>query len=153
MMPFFAKETTGARTNDTQTGLPIIIEKAIYESSSATLPLCNVLMGIEAGWEFPVGPGALGVQAYADISVWNNQKVIYPVWHVQNSALMVVEESSWNDVPKPLVNSANGIIQKRRLVDFGIRLYYSFYANSSPRRARPCPPWDTRLHHNRHGGR
>lgn len=147
MMPFFGTENTSAKS-EKKAGF---IAPNLNETSSANLPLCNLLMGIEAGWEFPLSAGALGLQAYADIGVWNNQKLTHPVWYESWDAMVVTTRVSLVDPAESTICSANGIVQKRRLVDFGIRLYYAFYAKSSPRRARPCPPWDTRLHHNRLG--
>ncbi len=150
MMPFFGTENTSATSNNDAA----YVAPNTNETSPAELPLCNLLMGIEAGWEFPVGSGALGLQAYADVGVWHDQKKYMPAidshsGYTPPEVLVTTTAMSLLEPPQSTVNSANGIVRKRRLVDFGIRLYYAFYDTNIVRRKRPCPPWDTRLHHNR----
>ena len=150
MMPFFGTENTSATSNNDAA----YVAPNTNETSPAALPLCNLLMGLEAGWEFPLSAGALGLQAYADIGVWNNQTKYIPQvepndWHPLPDALVTTTTGTFDPIPKSTIRSANGVVRERRLVDFGIRLYYSFYSSSFVRRKRPCPPWDTRLHHNR----
>lgn len=153
MMPFFGTENTSGKSNNRAA----YVEPNINETSSAALPLCNLLMGIEAGWEFPLSSGALGLQAYADVGVWHNQKKYIPSASPASvyspPDVLVVTTYDGSGIPRSTIQSANGIVKERRLVDFGIRLYYSFYSSSYVRRKRPCPPWDTRLHHNRTGSR
>lgn len=153
MMPFFGTENTSAKSNNRAA----YVEPNINETSSAALPLCNLLMGIEAGWEFPLSSGALGLQAYADVGVWHHQKKYMPAIDSHSGYtppdVLVVTAGDGSGIPRSTIQSANGIVKERRLVDFGIRLYYSFYSSSYVRRKRPCPPWDTRLHHNRTGSR
>lgn len=150
MMPFFGTENTSATSNNDAA----YVAPNTNETSPAALPLCNLLMGIEAGWEFPVGSGALGLQAYADVGVWHDQKKYISSaspasGYSPPEVLVTTTAMSLLEPPQSTVNSANGIVRERRLVDFGIRLYYSFYDTTFVRRKRPCPPWDTRLHHNR----
>lgn len=150
MMPFFGTENTSATSNNDAA----YVAPNTNETSPAELPLCNLLMGIEAGWEFPLSAGALGLQAYADVGVWHYQKKYMPAidshsGYTPPEVLVTTTAMSLLEPPQSTVNSANGIVRKRRLVDFGIRLYYSFYDTTFVRRKRPCPPWDTRLHHNR----
>ena len=152
MMPFFGTENTSAKSNNEAA----YVEPNLNETSSAALPLCNLLMGLEAGWEFPLSSGALGLQAYADVGVWHYQKKYIPAIDSHSGGytppdVLVVTASDGSGIPRSTIKSANGIVKERRLVDFGIRLYYSFYSSSNVRRKRPCPPWDTRLHHNRTG--
>lgn len=154
MMPFFGTENTSATSNNDAA----YVAPNTNETSPAALPLCNLLMGIEAGWEFPLSAGALGLQAYADIGVWNNQTKYIPqaepnVGYTPPEVLVTTTAMSLLEPPQSTVNSANGIVRERRIVDFGIRLYYSFGSYSFVGRKRPCPPWDTRLHHNRMGSR
>ena len=150
MMPFFGTENTSAKSNNDA----VYVEPYLNETSPAVLPLCNLLMGIEAGWEFPLSAGALGLQAYADVGVWHDQKKYMTAadshsGYTPPNVLVTTTAMSLLDPPQSTVNSANGIVQERRIVDFGIRLYYAFYDTNIVRRKRPCPPWDTRLHHNR----
>ena len=152
MMPFFGTENTSGKSNNSAA----YVEPNLNETSSAALPLCNLLMGLEAGWEFPLSSGALGLQAYADVGVWHYQKKYIPAIDSHSGGytppdVLVVTASDGSGIPRSTIKSANGIVKERRLVDFGIRLYYSFYSSSNVRRKRPCPPWDTRLHHNRTG--
>ena len=152
MMPFFGTENTSAKSNNDA----VYVEPYLNETSPAVLPLCNLLMGIEAGWEFPLSAGALGLQAYADIGVWNNQKYIphvEPHDGYQLPDALVITEDGTVGIPRSTIRSANGVFRERRIVDFGIRLYYSFGSYSFVGRKRPSPPWDTRLHHNRTGSR
>ena len=150
MMPFFGTENTSATSNNDAA----YVAPNTNETSPAALPLCNLLMGIEAGWEFPLSAGALGLQAYADVGVWHDQKKYISSaspasGYTPPNVLVTTTAMSLLEPPQSTVNSANGIVRERRLVDFGIRLYYSFYDTTFVRRKRPCPPWDTRLHHNR----
>lgn len=154
MMPFFGTENTSATSNNDAA----YVAPNTNETSPAELPLCNLLMGIEAGWEFPLSAGALGLQAYADVGVWNNQKKYMAAidshsGYTPPEVLVTTTAMSLLEPPQSTVNSANGIVRERRIVDFGIRLYYSFGSYSFVGRKRPSPPWDTRLHHNRMGSR
>ena len=149
MMPFFGTENTSATSNNDAA----YVEPYLNETSPAVLPLCNLLMGIEAGWEFPLSAGALGLQAYADVGVWHYQKKYMPAVDSHSGYTppdaLVTTTTGTIGIPTSTIRSANDIVKERRLVDFGIRLYYSFYDTTFVRRKRPCPPWDTRLHHNR----
>lgn len=149
MMPFFGTENTSAKSNNDA----VYVEQYLNETSPAELPLCNLLMGIEAGWEFPLSAGALGLQAYADVGVWHYQKKYMPAVDSHSGYTppdaLVTTTTGTIGIPTSTIRSANDIVKERRLVDFGIRLYYSFYDTTFVRRKRPCPPWDTRLHHNR----
>lgn len=149
MMPFFGTENTSAKSNNDA----VYVEPYLNETSPAVLPLCNLLMGIEAGWEFPLSAGALGLQAYADVGVWHYQKKYMPAVDSHSGYTppdaLVTTTTGTIGIPTSTIRSANDIVKERRLVDFGIRLYYSFYDTTFVRRKRPCPPWDTRLHHNR----
>ncbi len=154
MMPFFGTENTSAKSNNDA----VYVEPYLNETSPAELPLCNLLMGIEAGWEFPLSAGALGLQAYADVGVWHYQKKYMTAidshsGYTPPDALVITEYGTFDPIPRSTIRSANGVVRERRLVDFGIRLYYSFGSYSFVGRKRPSPPWDTRLHHNRMGSR
>ncbi len=149
MMPFFGTENTSAKSNK----YAVYVEPYLNETSPAELPLCNLLMGIEAGWEFPLSAGALGLQAYADVGVWHYQKKYMPAIDSHSGYTppdaLVTTTTGTVGIPTSTIRSANDIVKERRIVDFGIRLYYSFGSYSFVGRKRPCPPWDTRLHHNR----
>ena len=114
------------------------------------MPRYSLLIAAEIGYEWSLGDqSALGLQLYADVSVWDKPSAV----SYQPSVLIQVSPitDAANPVPMVTVGDANPLISSCRYLDFGIRIYYGFtishdtYRDAKTRHAR-----DTRLHHNRY---
>lgn len=115
-------------------------------ATTPSLPKYDVLMAMELGYEWSLtNKSSLGVQLYADVSVWGQQSTssssVAPLIQV-----MPITDASM-PVPAVNVNTPADEIAYRRYIDFGLRLYYAF---SSSRKSHRAHARDTRLHHNRH---
>lgn len=119
------------------------------DDAPTALPQYQVLLGVEAGWEFVLSreaKGWMGVQLYADLGVWDSGSEN----KYKQLPILVVSSIPGEGLDAPVkVNSPDGWIQSRRYLDFGVRVYYSFPvgANSHERRINTR---DTRGHRNRY---
>ena len=108
----------------------------------------SVLIAAELGYEwYFTAKSCLGIQAYADVSVWNNQS---PITNHQSPLIEVspITDAS-NPVPDVTVGSIEPLISSRRYLDFGLRVYFGFSIGSEkPRDMNPAR--DSKYHHNRY---
>ena len=105
----------------------------------------TLLLGLEAGYEFPVGNNALGIQAFADLGLWTSRSPI------TDNPSPLISVSPITDIGTPAevtVGSPDALVSSRRLVDFGLRVYYAFsFGRSQDKHGHAT---DTKLHHNRY---
>lgn len=114
------------------------------QSCASVLPKYNLLLAAEAGWEFALsGNHSLGVQAYADIGLWNSKKAlvtdvppfinVYPIEAANTPAEVSVRAAS---------------VDPKRYIAVGVRVYYAFQLSSD--RSRRINTGDTKAHRNRY---
>ena len=104
------------------------LEQPYTRMNSEKMPKWNVLVGIEAGWEWPLGRSAntIGVQAYADIGLWNAYKAA-PYTRLLDVAPIT---DAANPAAKVTVGSGESVIGFYNYLDFGLRVYYAFSVSS-----------------------
>ena len=105
----------------------------------------TLLMGLEVGYEFPVGNNVLGVQAFADLGLWSSRSPI-----TDNPApLLSVSPIKEAETPAVVtIGNPDALVSSKRFVDFGLRVYYSFTFGQS--RSKHGHASDTNQHHNRY---
>lgn len=128
-------------TNELITGKLETPYQAPLTSHRSSLTL---LMGLEVGYEFPVGNNAIGIQAFADIGLWSNHQSL-----ITNHKLITVSPITASGTPAVVtVGDPNALVSSKRFVDFGLRVYYAFSFNKS--RNKNGHATDTKEHHNRY---
>ncbi|MBO7502464.1 MAG: hypothetical protein J6T32_04520 [Paludibacteraceae bacterium] len=107
------------------------VEQPYTRLNSEKMPKWNILVGIEAGWEWPLGRNAntIGLQAYADIGLWNAYKAA-PYTRLLDVAPIT---DAANPSAKVTVGSGESVVGFYNYLDFGLRLYYAFSVSSSKR--------------------
>ena len=122
------------------------LETPYSQSVSSSIPKYQVLMAAEVGYEWYFNEkSCLGFQLYADIGVWNKMSAVSD----PSAALVHVSPitDAANPVPEVTVGTIDGLIAKRRYLDFGLRLYYAFSVGPDKRHK---PYGDSRDHRNRY---
>lgn len=129
-------------TNELITGKLETPYQAPLTSHRSSLTL---LMGLEVGYEFPVGNNAIGIQAFADIGLWSSRSPITD----NPSPLISVSPITGAGIPAEVtVGDPDELVSGKRFVDFGLRVYYAFSFNKS--RNKNGHATDTKEHHNRY---
>ena len=120
------------------------------QSVLSLTPTYDVLLGAELGYEWNItDKTSLGIQLFADISVWNPKS---PITNNQSPIIAVGKiADALNPVPTVTVNTIDGRIGSLRYLDFGLRAFVAFSVVKEQRyNSRIHPPRDTRKHHNRY---
>ncbi len=159
MMPFVSSSSFTIQSADIDAYYPLYdvhvtnqlitgkLETPYTQSVTPTLPQQNILMAMELGYEWYLNEiTCLGLQAFADIAVWNRQSTNPLTTNPLIQVAPITDVS--NPVPAVTVNPAANLTVSKRYLDFGVRIYYAF-SFSSTRETRRKIPRDTRLHHNR----
>lgn len=122
------------------------LESPAVNEGQIGLPAYNLLMAVEAGWEWYVSDNRLGLQTYADISVWS------PSASSSANPLLSVAPITDRVDPAAVVttNSAAGVFRSGRLVEFGVRCYYAFSVGRKRYMKRYQPARDSYEHRNRY---
>lgn len=127
-----------------------VLSTPATQSVSSLTPAYDVLLGAELGYEWNItDKTSLGIQLFADISVWSN----HTPYTINNKPLIQVGKISdaLNPVPTVTVNTIDGRIGSLRYLDFGLRAFVAFsVAQKQKYNSRIHPPRDTRKHHNRY---
>ena len=159
MMPFAAKSTLTITDVSIDAYYPEyyvhVVNKPISgylatpysQTVTSALPKYNVLMSAELGYEWCFDEkNCLGVQLYADVSVWNNYTANPPA----ATPLVVVAPitDAVNPVPEVTVNSSALTVNSMRYLDFGLRVYYAFSIKGSENNEHP-----NKRHHDTHNHR
>ena len=135
-------------TNELITGKLETPYQAPLTSHRSSLTL---LMGLEVGYEFPVGNNAIGIQAFADIGLWSNHQSprLSRSTEITNHKLITVSPITASGTPAVVtVGDPNALVSSKRFVDFGLRVYYAFSFDKS--RDKNGHATDTKEHHNRY---
>lgn len=128
-------------TNELITGK---LETPYQAPLTSHLSSLTLLMGLEVGYEFPVGNNAIGIQAFADIGLWSNHQS-----QITNHKLITVSPITASGTPAVVtVGDPNALVSSKRFVDFGLRVYYAFSFDKS--RDKNGHATDTKEHHNRY---
>jgi len=115
-------------------------------TTAVTNPLAplTLLLGLEIGYEFQLSKNAIGLQAYADVGIWNYQKA-----GEQDLSPMISVNPIAEAAPAEVVVNTNGAaVAQCRMIDFGLRIYYAFSLGSS--RPDTNPSRDSKDHRNRY---
>ena len=124
------------------------IETLYTQTNNSELPKYHLLLAAEVGYEWYIkGNHALGFQLYSSIGLWNSPSPVT----ANPSPLIQVHPitDAKSPVPDISVNSPLFLLDSRRYIDFGVRIYYAFnFGSSSP--SPRINTRDTRQHHNRY---
>lgn len=164
MLPFAAKQTLTVDEANIEAYYPAYdvsvmnelitgkLETPYQRTDAVNLPY-TILLGIETGWEWPLGSNAVGIQLFADISLWSSPSTVHPTPSTNNPFISVAPIT---EAGSPAVVTVNGSgSMNDRLLDFGLRVYYAFGFGHSKGSNRYEPDTfehsrDTHEHHNRH---
>ena len=115
-------------------------------SATPSLPQYNLLVTVEADWEWSFDRHRIGLQAFADVGVWQS---CLPLASPQPVLTVSAISNAANPVPEVSVGAPDTHIGGRRHLAFGVRGYYGICFDHSRRYGRYRHSRDTRLHHNR----
>ena len=122
------------------------LETPNSQTVTSSMPKYHVLMAAEVGYEWYMNDkSCLGFQLYADVAVWNKPYTVHPTPYTLVQVSPIVDAT--NPVPDVTVGAVDGLIAKRRYLDFGLRLYYAFTARPNKRHK---PYGNSRDHRNRY---
>ena len=110
----------------------------------------SILLAAELGYEWHLNDkSSLGLQAYIDVGVWNNQS---PITNNQSPLIAVSPiTDAATPVPEVTVGSIEPLIADCRYLSFGVRAYYAFSVEKKASyERRTIHSRDTRLHRNRY---
>ncbi len=129
-------------TNEVITGY---LQTPYTQKDTSNLPQYNLLLAIEAGYEWTLQERhIIGLQAYANFGLNN---YITP----KSGPLISVAPIEQANTPAQVtVGSPEGLISRRRFIDFGIRVYYAFPVRATTGTSSTSSSRDTRKHHNRY---